>query len=100
MRLSTEIFAMSIFITGCPFFYAILRDSELQGRRFFMWAYALLMISNIFTVVEEFWLNSLFNTCEHASIALSSTMILVAVIKLTTKKKPENPPRVSDNCRG
>jgi hypothetical protein len=100
MRLSTEVFAMAIFITGGPFFYFILRDSDLQGRRFFMWAYALLMLSNIFTVVEEFWLNSLFNTCEHSSIAIGSIMILVAVFKLTTKNKPDNAPRISGGLRG
>lgn len=99
MRLTTEIFAMAIFVTGGPFFYSILRDSELQGRRFFIWAYAFLTMANIFTVVEEFWLNSLFNTCEHSSIALGSIMILVAVIKLTTKNKPDNVPRISDDSR-
>ncbi|MGD9006802.1 MAG: hypothetical protein PVG41_02715 [Desulfobacteraceae bacterium] len=91
---------MAIFIAGGPFFYFILRDSDLQGRRFFMWAYALLMLSNIFTVVEEFWLNSLFNTCEHSFIAIGSIMILVAVLKLTTEKRPNNVPRVSDDTRG
>lgn len=100
MRLTTEIFAMAIFITGGPFFYFILRDSELQGRRFLMWAYALLTIANISTVVEEFWLNFLFNTCEHSCIALGSIMILAAVIKLTKKNQPNNIPRMSNDVRG
>jgi hypothetical protein len=99
MRLSTEIFSMAIFIAGGPFFYFILHDCDIQGRRFFMWAYALLMLSSIFTVAEEFWLNSLFNTFEHSSIALGSIMLLVAVIKLTTKKKPDDMSRISDDLR-
>jgi hypothetical protein len=89
MPLSTEIFAMVVFITGVPFFYFMLRDSDLQGRRYFMGAYVFLTLSNIFTVVEEFWLYFFFNTCEHFFIALGSIMMLVAVLKLTTKHQPD-----------
>ena len=100
MPLSTEFFVMAIFIVGSPFFFFMLRDSDLQGRRFFMGAYIFLTLSNIFTVVEEFWLNAIFNICEHASIALGSIMILVAVIKLTAKNKPHNIHRTSEDLKG
>ncbi|MCG6908525.1 MAG: hypothetical protein LJE94_00205 [Deltaproteobacteria bacterium] len=85
MTLSTEFFVMVIFIAGGPFFYVVLRSSELPGRRYFMGAYVFLLLSNIFTVVEEFWLNSFFNTCEHVSIALGSVGMLATVVKLTRK---------------
>ena len=100
MLLSSEIFVLAIFIIGGPFFYCILRDSCLPGCKFFMWAYLLLTLSNIFTVVEEFWLNSFFNTCEHSSIAIASILLLVAVIKQTAKNKPENISRASDDSLG
>lgn len=93
MPLSTEVFVMAVFIAGCPFFYLILRDSNLQGRVFFMTAYLLLMFSNIFTVVEEFWLNWFFNLGEHAFITLGSAMLLMAVFKLTEKPGRATPPR-------
>lgn len=96
MPLSTEVFVMAIFIAGVPFFYFILQDSDLQGRIFFMLAYVLLTLSNIFTVLEEFWLNTLFNTLEHIFITLGSISMLVAIIKLTKKNKPESIVRILD----
>ena len=100
MPLSTEVFVMVIFIVGCPFFYFMLRDSDLRGRKFFKLAYVLLTLSNIFTVVEEFWLYSLFNTCEHLCITIASIMMLVAVIKLTATNTPRNISQISDNLKG
>lgn len=93
MPLSTEVFVMVIFIAGGPFFYLILWDSNLQGREFFMTAYILLAFSNIFTVVEEFWLNWFFNLCEHAFITMGAAMLLAAVMKLTAKAGRANHPR-------
>lgn len=83
MPLSTEIFLMVMFIAGCPFFYFMLRGTNIQGRTYFMVSYGLLTLSNIFTVVEEFYLNALFNACEHLFITLGSITMFIAVIKLT-----------------
>lgn len=87
MPLSTEVFVMIIFISGLPFFYAIFRDSGLNGKVFFMLAYIVLTLSNCFTVVEEFWLNRLFNMGEHLSIAIGAFFMLAAVLKMTAPKK-------------
>lgn len=84
MPLSTEVFVMMIFISGLPFFYVILRDSGLPGKSYFLLAYVFLVMCNCFTVVEEFWLNSFFNFCEHLFISLASVVTLLAVLKMTS----------------
>jgi hypothetical protein len=87
MPLSTEVFVMIIFICGLPFFYIIFKDSGLKGKGFFMLAYCSLALSNCFTVVEEFWLERLFNMGEHAFIAIGSILMLVALLKMTAARK-------------
>lgn len=86
MPLSTEVFVMVIFIVGLPFFYAILKNSGMRGGGFFMISYLLMTLSNTFTVLEEFWLNGLFNFCEHAFITAGAVMMLSGVLKLTAGK--------------
>lgn len=88
MPLSTEVFVMIIFISGLPFFYAIFKDSGLKGKGYFMAAYIVLTLSNCFTVVEEFWMNRLFNFGEHSFITIGSILMLAAVLKMTAAKKP------------
>lgn len=85
MPLSTEVFVMIIFIVGLPFYHAMLHRADLPGHRFFMTAFMFLTVSNIFTVIEEFWFNYFFNICEHSFIALGSIMLLIAALKLTKK---------------
>lgn len=82
MPLSTEVFVMIIFISGLPFFYALLRDCDLEGRLYFGTGYILLTLSNIFTVIEEFWLYAFFNASEHACIAGGAFMMFIAILKM------------------
>ena len=88
MPLSTEVFVMFIFLFGLPFFYSLLRDPQLAGGNWFLAAYACLLLSNIATVVEEFWLNRFFNFCEHLLITLSSILFVIAVTKLVRASEP------------
>jgi hypothetical protein len=87
MPLSTEIFVMSIFIAGLPFFIILLRDPELKGHSWFLTAYISLMFSNIFTVAEEFCCNYFFNFCEHLFIALSSFFMVIAILQFSSFRK-------------
>jgi len=96
MPLSTEVFVMIIFISGMPFFYTIFRDSGLKGAGYFIMAYISLTLSNCFTVLEEFWLNSLFNFGEHLFIAIGSAMMLTAIWKMTCGGKRNH----QDSCAG
>ena len=91
MPLSTEIFMMCIFIVGLPLFDGLLRDSELIGAPFFLLSYLLLFFTNIFTVVEEFWLNTFFNFCEHAFITASSILLFIAIFRMTATPKETGP---------
>jgi hypothetical protein len=100
MQLSTEVFVMVIFIAGGPFFYSILRDRELVGRRLFMGTYFFLLMSNIFTVIEEFWLNVFFNACEHISISIASILMFVAVMAMTAKNPSNAAIRRPDDMKG
>ena len=87
VTLSTEFFVLIIFVVGAPFFYSLLRDSDIHGWGYFFLAYVLLTFSNVFTVIEEFWYNAFFNLCEHTFIAFASITLLVAVFKFLKKKK-------------
>lgn len=100
MPLSTEVFVMTIFIAGFPFFYIILRDSKMKGRISFLWAYIFLTLSNVFTVVEEFRWNTLFNSLEHLFITFGAIMLLVAVISLTTEKNHQRMNGPSEDKKG
>ena len=98
MPLSTEVFVMIIFICGLPLFYAVFKNSGLKGKGLFMVAYIFLALSNCFTVVEEFWLNRIFNIGEHVFIATGSIFMLSAVLKMTAARKP-GPPVTRDHLK-
>ncbi|MCE9573368.1 MAG: hypothetical protein K8W52_09440 [Deltaproteobacteria bacterium] len=88
MAPSTEVFVLVIFLCGLPFFHAMLRDPALRGRRLFFLAYVLLTVSNVATVLEEWWAHDAFDTCEHLAIMLGAAAMLGAVVQLTA-----GPPR-------
>ena len=83
MPLSSEVFVMLLFIVGVPLFYIILKDRTIPEHRLFMLVYLQLTFSNIFTVVEEFLFEQLFNTLEHLFIAFAAVTMLTAVIRLS-----------------
>lgn len=87
MTLTTEFFALCIFIVGLPFFYSMLRDSGLLAWRYFFASYLFLALSNIFTVIEGVGFHDFFNICQHALIALSAATLLFAVVRLALKGK-------------
>ena len=84
MILSTEIFVMIISFIGLPLFYGMVYSSKMPGTRFFWYAYFALLLSNTFTVIEEYWYYDLFNTLEHVMIIFGSVFIFIAVLRLTT----------------
>lgn len=99
MPLSIEVFIMLIFIAGF-FFYYSLWNSGFPGDRYFFSSYVFLTLSNIFAVIEEYWLNTFFNICEHLSITLASIMILAAVITLTKSSGTKDKSRIIDTSKG
>jgi hypothetical protein len=88
----TEVFVLIINIFGVPLFAAVVRSANLPGAGLFVIAYLCLMLSNIFTVVEGLWLESLFNLLEHASITVSSVFFLFAVRQLCLVREQHNAP--------
>ena len=92
MQLSSEIFVMVIFLIGVPIILFTLHESDLPEHRFFMAAYILLAFSNIFTVVEEFWLGAFFNFLEHLFITIASFVFFIAVIRMTSRQKSVSQP--------
>lgn len=87
MQLSSELFVMVIFVIGIPIILNTLRDSDLTEHRLFMAAYLLLVLSNIFTVAEEFRLYGLFNFLEHFFITIASFIIFTAVLRMTSRRE-------------
>lgn len=84
MHLTTEIFVMVIYIFCLPIVLLGFRSGKVPGATFFVLAYSFLVLSNIFTVVEAFWLESMFNFLEHSCLLISSGCALMAVLILTT----------------
>jgi len=96
MVYSTELFVMIIYIIGVPLFAGVIRSADLPGAGFFIIAYLFLAISNIFTVAEGLWFESLCNFIEHVSITISSMFFFAATSKLlTTDRNRNNQPPVS-----
>ena len=69
----------------CHFSTVFSAIRNLQPPRSFTFSYLLLVLSNICTVVEEFYLNTLFNLCEHAFITISAVILLIAIYKMTSQ---------------
>lgn len=86
MGLTSEVFVMVLFIVGIPFFPAILRGARLPEYRLFIVCYFSLALSNVFTVIEEFWCGPLFNVLEHLFISLTAVCMCAAVLRLTSGK--------------
>ena len=88
MIFSTEVFVMIINLIGLPLFAGVIRSARLPGSRFFVLAYFSLMLSNIFTVVEELRLSYWFNFLEHASVTMSSIFFFFAIRALIIDRTP------------
>jgi hypothetical protein len=82
---------MAIFMAGVPFFYLMIRDVELRGRKYFWFAYLSLTLSNISTVLEEFYWNDFFNLLEHGSIAVGAVFLLIGVIQFSRQNENRGP---------
>lgn len=81
---------MVIYLIGFPLFTGLILRTGLPGSGYFITAYFFLMCSNIFTVVEEFGLNSFFNSCEHISITIGAVAMLMAIIQFTHHDKEKS----------
>jgi hypothetical protein len=86
MPISTEIFVMMVFAIGYPLFWNLIIRSKINGKNFFIAAYTAILLSNIFTVAEDYYFAEIFNALEHISIAIGSIFLLVAVVKFTGKE--------------
>lgn len=82
MPLTTEVFVMVIYILCLPLCLMGFRAANVPGSLFFMLSYCGLVLSNIFTVVETFWLEDFFNFLEHSCLLFTGVSILIAVRSL------------------
>lgn len=60
---------MAVFLT--PLIFAAFRTIRLPGKRWFVFAYAVMMCAYVFTIVEGYYAPDVFNMLEHFSYALS-----------------------------
>ena len=93
MPISSEVFVMLLFVAGAPIFISILKKRYIPEHRLFLLSYLFLMFSNIFSVVEEFWFECLFNPLEHLFITFAAVSMLTTVVRLSN---PKNTKRSSD----
>lgn len=86
MIISTEIFVLIIFVLAFPIFIFLFRSTGLPGSKYFLATFVFLLLSNIFTVLEEFFLPRLFNILENGSIALGAFWFFMAVRELVSRQ--------------
>lgn len=84
MSLTTELFVMVIYVLCLPIVLIGFRSAQVPGAVFFILAYSCMVLSNIFTVIEAFWLEEIFNFLEHSCLLVSSACMLMAVKILIT----------------
>lgn len=83
MGSTTEIFVLVLFILSFPISITLLKSAELPGDRYFFSAYIFLLLSNAFTVIEEYFFYEFFDLLEHFSIAMSAFLLFLAIRKFT-----------------
>lgn len=81
---------MIIYIIGVPIFIGVIRSANLPGAVVFISAYVCLLLSNIFTVLEEFWFAAQFNFLEHVSITISAVLFFAAIGRLLASRSRKN----------
>jgi hypothetical protein len=75
----TEIVTLTIQLAALPFVIVMLRSSGIPGRGLFGAAYGCLLLSNVFTVVEDVAWHDGFNHLEHLSMVVFALILLRAV---------------------
>jgi len=90
MIISTELFVLVVFVLAFPIVIFLFRSADLPGDKFFLAAFSFLLLSNIATVVEEFFLPEFFDILENGSIAISSFWFFLAVHKLISQRTRSN----------
>lgn len=91
MLYPTELFVVILNLIGLPLFTAVIRAPGLPGNSFFVAAYITILFSNISSILEGFWLAEAFNFLEHAMIALSSLLFLIAIRKFVRGRNISSP---------
>lgn len=86
MPLTTEMFVLILYMVGFPLCISLVRSEKLPGAIYFGLAYFCLLLSNVFTVLEEWFLENMFNHLEHGFITFGSLFILLGVKKLTGQR--------------
>ena len=82
MQLTTEMFVLVIYIAGLPLCFKLFSSLTLPGGKHFSLAYLSFTISNIFTVFETWFAETLLNIFEHLSITLGTMFLFLAVRKI------------------
>lgn len=92
---STELFVMIIYMIGLPLLVGVVRSANLPGSKFFLTAYFFLMLSNIFTVIEDRWFGVWCNVLEHACITVGAILFSLAIRTLIVSRTAEDHPSIS-----
>jgi len=88
--ISTELFVLVVFVLAFPIVIMLFKSADLPGDKYFLAAFCFLLVSNIATVVEEFYLPKFFDILENGSIAISSFFFLLAIHKLIRHQTRSN----------
>jgi hypothetical protein len=75
----TELLTLLILLAGSPLLLGAVQDSPLPGKRWFVMAYAALLLSNVCTIVEAWVAYAFFNDLEHIATAACAMLFFVAV---------------------
>lgn len=91
MDVSTEIFALAIFVIALPVLILIFKPTNLPGAKWFLAAYICLLLSNTFSVIESWVFYDISNFLEHIFTAISSVLFFIAIRIFTTRRADSQP---------
>lgn len=88
MYQESEIVDLLMVLFLLPVMRASLGSIHLEGRRFFIAGYLAIIAAYVFTIVEGFWIEGVFNALEHLSYTVAGVLFaLGALVLLRASRK-------------
>lgn len=84
MNENSEIVNLIISISFFIYFLYFIKKSEVQIDFLWIAGMCCIILSNIFTIIEEYYCNTLYNFMEHAAYTFAALLFLIGAIRLKT----------------
>jgi len=85
VSLSSEIFVLIVFITALPICVSSLKSTSFPEKRTFLFSYVCFLLSNVCTVLETWFFETILDLFEHLFMSLGAFFLLWAIWKWPKK---------------